>query len=156
MLRPKRKHKQRGQALIEFIMSVPLILIFIWYMVHVNVAINKSIVSQVSVRSWLFVKLFNHSWGPVQTDMDRTSRSSFTLGVAKDVVPEVFDDSPDAPIERLGLGLSPRENSKADNSPGEPQGGNFRQDIRVRTAFGICTARKTKKNGQDLTDFCGS
>lgn len=153
----RAKKRQSGQALIEFIMTVPLILLFIWYMVHVNTAINKSIVGQVSARSWLFVKLFNHSWGPETPDMERTSRSAFSMGVAKDVIPENDPGfQAEAPVERLGVGMNPKENAKADNEAGEPKPGTLRQDIRVRTAFGICTSRKTKRNSPDLTDFCGS
>ncbi len=153
----KRRKKQRGQALVEFIMIMPLVLTFIWYMVHVNSAINKSIVAQISARSWVFVKLFNHSYGPVKREFEASPRSSFALGVSGEVAPEgEMNYTASAPVEVLGVGPKPKDFNNADDEPGEPKGGIMRQKIRVRTAFGICTGRKTRENTQVLTDICGS
>ena len=46
---------EKGQALIEFILLLPIILMFVWYLVHVSLAINKSIVGQKHARSQLFL-----------------------------------------------------------------------------------------------------
>lgn len=156
MLKRKQQSRERGQALIEFILIMPILLTFIWYLVHVNSAINKSVVAQTNARGWLFVKLFNHSHGPVLEEMAASDRSTFSLGVAGNVMEEGEQSYvAEAPMERLGIGPLPQENTEANNEPGEPTAGSKRQDIRVRTAFGICTARKTRQDGQ-LTDMCGS
>jgi hypothetical protein len=152
----REKKQERGQAMIEFIMIMPLILTFLWYMVHVNSAINKSIVAQVDTRSWLFIKLFNHNNGPAFYPQ-APSRSSFVMGVSGEVMPEGepgFKVS--APTESLGLGVKPKDNKEANDDPGEPKGSSLRQKVRVRTAFGICTGRKQRKNSPLLTDMCGA
>jgi hypothetical protein len=156
MLIRRKKKNERGQAMFEFIMIMPLILTFIWYMVHINSAINKSIVAQVNTRNWLFVKLFNHSHGPAIYPQ-APNRSSFVMGVAGEVIPEgEAGYRAPAPVEVLGMGPKPKDYDGADDEPGEPTGGVLRQKVRIRTAFGICTARKMRKNAPVLTDMCGS
>lgn len=140
--------------MIEFIMLIPLLMAFIWYLVHVNIAINKSIVGQKHARSQLFLKLYNHRSGPVANEFGRSERSHFYVGVAADPVQGAGTVT--APTEMLGIGISPKVNTAANDDPGDATPGTLRQRIRVRTAFGICTHRKKLKDGSGLTDFCGS
>jgi hypothetical protein len=153
--RPRRNRKlgERGQALIEFIMLVPLIMAFVWYLVHVNLAINKSIVGQKAARSQLFLKMYNHRSGPVLGEFGNVVRSMFYVGVAGNVTD---DGSVKAPIETLGIGPNPKPMSQASDDPGEAPIGSFRQNVRIRTVFGICTHRKFLSDHTRLTDFCGS
>lgn len=152
--KPKKKRAESGQALIEFIMLIPLLMAFVWYMVHVNVAINKSIVGQKSARSQLFLKLFNHRSGPIRNDFGNTDRSHFYVGVSSEVVQGAA--RPVAPLEALGIGASPKKNPDANDEPGEAPPGVLRQRVRVRTVFGICTHRKQLPDGSGPTDFCGA
>ena len=140
--------------MIEFIMLIPLIMAFVWYMVHVKMAINKSIVGQKHARSQLFLKLYNHRSGPVASEFGRTERSHFYIGVAADPVQAAGTVA--APTEMLGIGMSPSKNTSANDDPGDAEPGSLRQRVRVRTAFGICTHRKRLRDGSGLTDFCGS
>ncbi|RYZ94437.1 MAG: hypothetical protein EOP11_26355, partial [Proteobacteria bacterium] len=71
----RKPRGERGQALIEFIMLVPIIMTFVWYLVHVNLAINKSLVGQKAARSQLFLKMYNHRSGPVLSEFGNTVRS---------------------------------------------------------------------------------
>ena len=48
------RRNERGQAMVEFIILIPIVLMFVWYLVHVNLAINKGIVGQKHARSQLF------------------------------------------------------------------------------------------------------
>jgi hypothetical protein len=159
MLRALRKRRrpgrgEEGQSMIEFIMLVPLLMVFLWYMIHVNLAINKSIVGQVAARSQLFLKMYNHRSGPEKSEFGRTDRSHFYIGVSG----EVYRDGtkPVAPTEILGIGPYPPKMSGIDDDPGEAEPGSLRQKVRIRSVFGICTHRKTMPDGSGPTDFCGS
>jgi hypothetical protein len=146
------KEDERGQALIEFIILLPIVLLFVWYLVHVNVAINKSIVGQKHARSQLFLKLFNHRSGPMKSDIALTPRSDFYIGVSGEVV-GAGQSRPIAPTELIGVGMKPKPNTRANDDPGEPAAGELRQRVRVRTVVGICTHRKRMPSGL-LSDFC--
>jgi hypothetical protein len=155
MLRKRRSLElanEKGQALVEFIMLVPLIMTFAWYLVHINLAINKSIVGQKHARSQLFLKMYNHRSGPIENDFGKTQRSHFYVGVSGTTT----TDQPEAPTEKLGIGPKPKDNPDANNSEGEASLGSLRQSVRIRTVFGICTHRKVIRDTARLTDFCGS
>ena len=149
----KHRRRERGQALLEFIMIIPLIMTFLWYLVHVSLAINKSIVAQKHARSQLFLKLFNHRSGPITREFGFTERSHFYIGVSGELTK---DGKPVAPVELLGIGPNPKKNPDANDDPGEPEANSMRQTVRVRSVFGICTHRKKLKDGINLTDFCGA
>ncbi len=153
MLDPNQE-KESGQALIEFIMLIPMLIAFVWYLVHVNSAINKSIVGQQHARSQLFLKMYNHRSGPVTSDFTNTIRSHFYMGVSGEVMG--LRGKPNAPTEVLGLGVAPAKNTSANDEAGEPELGSLRQRVRIRSAFGICTHRKKLLDGSGLTDFCGA
>ncbi len=146
----KNMDNERGQALLEFILMIPIVLMFVWYLVHVNLAINKSIVAQKHARSQLFLKLFNHRSGPMLSEFIQTKRSHFYVGVSSKVMQS--DGRPEAPTEMLGVGPNPKLLPDVNDEPGEPSANSPRQRIRVRTVFGICTHRKKGANG--LSDFC--
>lgn len=146
------RNNERGQALIEFILLIPIVLLFVWYLVHVNVAINKSIVGQKHVRSQLFLKMFNHRSGPMFSEFSQTKRSHFYIGVSDAVV--AGDVRPVAPSEIIGVGPSPKLGKGMNDEPGEPAANSPRQRVRVRTVFGICTHRKKTPSG--LSDFCAT
>jgi hypothetical protein len=152
MLTARRRTDERGQALVEFIILIPIVLMFVWYLVHVNLAINKSIVGQKHARSQLFLKMYNHRSGPVLNEFSQTARSHFYIGVAADVVQPsgVFK----APTEMLGVGPNPQKFKGVNDDNGEAKPGSPRQRVRVRTAFGICTHRK--KTGSGVSDFCAA
>lgn len=145
-----------GQALAEFIMLIPIVLTLLWYLVHVGVVVNKSIVGQKHARSQLFLKMYNHRFGPTTRDNSGTDRSVFYIGVSSNVVSG--NSRPEAPTETLGLGINPKKSEEANDDPGEAAANVLRQKVRVRTVFGICTNRKTIQSGSErkLTDFCGS
>lgn len=156
MLAPRTQkiREERGQALIEFIMLIPIVMSFMWYVIHTGVAINKSIVGQKAARSQLFLKLYNHRSGPVAKEFAFSQRSHFYIGVSGELVKN--GSKPVAPVESFGIGSTPKRNNKANDDPGEPEANALRQRIRVRTVFGICTHRKKNKDGVGLTDFCGA
>lgn len=145
---------EKGQALIEFIMLIPIVMSLMWYVIHVGVAINKSLVGQKAARSQLFLKLYNHRSGPVAKEFAFSDRSHFYIGVSGDLVKA--SSKPIAPVESFGIGATPKKKNDANDDPGEPEANSLRQRIRIRTVFGICTHRKKNKDGVGLTDFCGA
>jgi hypothetical protein len=135
-------------------MIMPIIMTFVWYLIHVSLAINKSIVGQKAARSQLFLKLYNHRSGPVAREFAFAERSHFYIGVSAELTKG--NTKPIAPVESLGVGPNPKKNKDANDEPGEPEANSLRQRVRVRTIFGICTHRKKNRNGVGLTDFCGA
>lgn len=158
------RERERGQALVELLMVMPLLIAILWYMLHVNSAINASIVQQKHVRSHLFIKLFNHPNGPVISEYMPPSgpaRAHYAMAVSANVLgggdAGSATGSIRAPVKRIGIGLNPTLNPSANNDPGEPTGGVLRQEVRIRTAFGICTSKKPTTSGsKPFTDYCGS
>lgn len=146
---------ERAQALLEFVMMLPMVLAFFWYTLKVNVAINKSIVAQKHLRSQLFLKLLNHRDYPVQDEYLSSpgSRSVYYMGVSETVTTEVASFSP-APIVSLGIGKNPRPIQGTRDEAGEAESDWLRQNVRIRNAFGICTSRKPQANNT-LGSFCG-
>lgn len=154
---------EQGQALVEFLMMMPLLIALLWYVLHVNAAINTSIVQQKHVRSHLFIKMFNHANGPVKDEYEPPkgpARAHYAMAVSANVLgggESGATGSIRAPVKRLGIGFNPSVNTAANNDPGEPSGGVLRQDIRIRTAFGICTSKKPALgSSRPFTDYCGS
>lgn len=147
---------EHGQALVEFMMLMPVVLTFLWYLVHVSFAINKSIVGQKHARSQLFHKMFNHRSGPVTSDYITSPRSHYYIGVAGGADNYQSGSRPKAPVETLGIGSAPSKMTMANDEPGEPAPNTLRQNVRVRTVFGICTHRRKQEEDGVLSDFCGT
>lgn len=152
------KQRQRGQALVEFLVVMPVLMTFLWYLLHITAAINKSIVQQKHARSQTFLRLMNHSSGPQsEPDMNTMERSAYFVAVMDNVVAQGQDVRDQvAPVEILGVGSKPKPKPGSNNEPGEPEPGTLRQNVRVRTAFGICTPLKRLKNGNGFTDYCAT
>lgn len=138
--------------MVEFLILLPIVLMFVWYLVHINLAINRSLVGQQAARSQLFLKLFNHRSGPMLAEFSQTKRSHFYVGVSGKVMAN--DGKPEAPYEILGVGPNPKLFKDINDDPGEPAANSARQRVRVRTVFGICTHRKKTPTG--LSDFCAT
>lgn len=151
----KLKKKDSGQALIEFIIMLPAVLAIFWYLLKVNMAINTSIVHQKHVRSQTFLKMLNHPNGPVIGEYEENPgiRSVFFMGVSSTKVGPSGSENR-APTVAMGVGFRPRPIPGANDDVGEVEVNQLRQNIRVRTSFGICTSRKPQKDGS-LGSFCG-
>lgn len=147
--------------MIEFLMMMPIFIALTWYLLQVNMTINKSLVGQKHARSQLFLKMLNHRDGPESFDYEQhpPERAVFWLGVSENV----FGDDggggrAPAPTVQLGVGLNAADRAPypgARDEPGEPERTWLRQRVRVRTSVGICTSRKTNADGSQLTPFCG-
>ena len=152
----KKNAKQSGQAMVEFIIMFPIVLSFIWYLLKVQLAINTSIVAQQSARSQVFLKLLNHRDYPVEYEYKNLSgkRSAYWLGVAGRVVDPSNPTAQPSPVVNLGIGLTPKALPGARDDVGEADSSMLRQNVRIRTAFGLCTSRKPFPDGT-LHDYCG-
>ncbi len=146
---------ERGQALLEFILMLPMVLAFFWYTLKINVAINKSIVAQKHLRSQLFMKLLNHRDYPVIDEYQRnpSDRSAYFMGVFNEITTTIGSFSP-APTVQLGIGTRPKTFPGSRDEPGEAEAGWLRQNVRIRSAYGICTSRKPFADNT-LGSFCG-
>ncbi len=161
----KRKiiENHSGQALMEFIVVLPFVMLFTWHLIKVNMAINTSIVGQKSTRAYVFLKMLNHRDGPGKKEYEESpsSRSAFFLYVSANAGggDDYYDDgdggaTKPAPVVSLGAGVEPRDIPGARNDPYEAESNFQRQHIRIRTALGICTSRKPSI-GNTLGAYCG-
>ncbi len=152
---PKLIKNERGQALLEFVLMLPMVMAFFWYTLKVNVAVNKSIVAQTHLRSQLFLKLLNHRDYPVTDEYQSnpSNRSVYYMGVSDNVTTNTRAFSP-APIVKLGIGTKPKVFPGTRDEAGEAESDWLRQNVRIRSAFGICTSRKPQADST-LGSFCG-
>lgn len=167
MLKRRRRKGERGQALVEFLLFIPVLMTLFWFMVQVNMAINTSLVGQKHARALLFTKMFNHRSGPGNSsahdldpndgslsDLGSVPRSAYFISVARTVV-QGTGQTYEAPYVSLGMGVNPTPRTDADDSPGIAEAGTMRQKVRIRTSYGICTHRKFDPSTNRLTAFCG-
>lgn len=146
--------------MVEFLLMIPLFLGLTWYLLQVNMAINKSIVGQKHARSQLFLKMLNHRDGPeaVDYDLHPSRRAVFWMGVAEEPTSgEVGGSTSSAPTVQLGVGLNSADRKPYpgnQDEPGEPDRNDLRQRVRIRTAVGLCTSRKRSADGSQLSPFC--
>ena len=151
-----RTRAEKGQAMLEFIVMIPVVIAFLWFIIKVNLAINTSIVGQKHARSHLFLKMHNHRDGPIKGEYlgNPQQRSAYILLVGQETALGAGVFVP-APVVDLGIGIKPKQFPGATDDRGEPDTRKLRQRVRIRTSFGICTSRKPGTNGA-LGEFCGN
>lgn len=127
----------KGQALLEFILFIPLMLVLLSLFMTVSSAINASINQQKITRGYFFHIVQNDSNIPNQFILDSirgdgaSVASLFSIGWQE----SSSGKSPVAPCFRIKTFFGNNTDEKC--SPGELSG-TTTQFIRVKTAFGIC------------------
>ncbi len=137
------KKNQKGQALIELIIFLPVIMMMYSIIAGFANAINGSINQQKITRSYLYYRIQNNSNIPKpDTNLPRFRSFGFYMVGWR----EKFDSNsqPVEPCYRLTIPLSPNSDDSCDKS--------YSNDstffIRVGTAYGLCGATFGKVGNQ--------
>ncbi len=130
--------KEEGQAFIEFLLLIPLMLGVITLLVRVNTATQVAIVNQQYGRAQILALAYNSPHYP-EIRLRRTQKENselMILGVADNVGPKTAD----------GTGFQPRATVQQITRPGAPIGNDDEKSepaergrIRVRNNVALCT-----------------
>jgi hypothetical protein len=138
---------EEGQSMIEFIVFIPVLLVFYSITLTIYGAINASINQQKIVRSYYFSLAHNDSYMPtaeVLRDFQQSagvrSAGMFALGWRL----EKQGEESIAPCYKLASFSSETGEEKC--SPGN-RTENKTQYVRVKTVFGLCTTTYINNNG---------
>lgn len=145
--------QESGQALIEFLLVLPSVILFFVLMVRINSAVQVSIVNQKWSRAHIHFLTMNSPDYPAYKiraepgrGMAATKSDQFVLGVSGDLFEEEGDVVPTATVVAIkGKRGLPGMPSRGDNSnQSEPA---QRDRIRIRNTVTLCTQNNFVKNG---------
>ncbi|MEK6705152.1 MAG: TadE family protein [Bdellovibrionota bacterium] len=140
---------ERGQSIIEFVLMLPVLLIFTYALVKVNTLIQMSIVNQQYVRAKTLSLAYNSSVYPYlnlrRQELDEKNYNQMLVGMSDQAISvEEGREQPDAPVYNIA-----RKGHEGSNEPkAEPR---QRTAIRVRTTVSLCTQQNVARNGSSLS-----
>ncbi len=137
------KFNQRGQALVEFIVFLPFMLMMYTVVVSLGDAIHGSINQQKAARAYLYFRLQNNSQisKPQQNASGNTANSLQFIGHNFIGWSDYLEgEEPVHPCYKLNLPFAPA----ADDTCEEPYDSVTTQFIRVGTVYGLCGASMEK------------
>ncbi len=149
----KKKKKvlnDKGQAILEFLLFLPFMLMLYSVTLSIGSAINSSINQQKVTRGYFFYRLQNNSTLPKpRRDGSEPSDGWQTFGFQiMGWATELRSGSePIAPCFKFRLPLGDSEDGCEDRYPGETS-----QFIRTKTVIGICGATYVK-NGTEIVPY---
>ena len=136
---------QDGQAMIEMILFLPLLILLFIYLLSISASINGAINQQKITRGYFFSRLKNNSMYPFAQDAKAASWSYF--GMSFIGWREKFKDGADEPVLPCYLAKVPFFSSD-ETSCNEYQGTKTNY-IRVGTVFGVCGANYHRKSNDE-------
>ena len=153
-----RRNNQKGQALIELIIFLPLMFMFYSMISGFANAINGSINQQKVTRGYFYYRIQNNSTIP-KPDKDRTYSNWKNFGMFfigwKDFFETGDGESgrPVAPCYRITVPLAANSDDKCETKYTSTS----TQYIRVQTAYGVCGATYERHDSfvQPVPDFSG-
>lgn len=141
----KKFLNEDGQALIEFILFLPLMLVMYVTVVSIGNAINGSINQQKVTRGYFYSRILNNSTIPKPSARDQSFRNWSQFGMFFIGYSERKDgNTPVAACYKLELPTPSNENSCDEYSKSSTT------FIRVSTAYGICGGTYIRNNN-DIT-----
>ena len=152
-----KKNNQKGQALIELIIFLPLMFMFYSMISGFANAINGSINQQKVARAYFYYKVQNNSNIPKPTSPYANWKNfgMYFIGWADYMQSggENETGQPYAPCYRLTVPLAANADDKCDTKYTAPT----TQFIRVQTVYGVCGATYQKNDSvvQPVPDFSG-
>ncbi|MCB9094549.1 MAG: hypothetical protein H6621_05715 [Halobacteriovoraceae bacterium] len=127
---------ERGQAILELIFFLPIMIILLSLLVSFGSSINGAINQQKVTRGYFYSRIKNNSLMPLNSHDDNAPYRSWRLfGMYFAGWMEKFDEGTDFPVQpcyKLNLPLEEREQ----NCQSYP--GNSTNFIRVGTVYGLC------------------
>lgn len=137
------KKNQKGQALIELIVFLPLMFTFYSMISGFAGAINGSINQQKATRAYFYYRVQGNPFVP-KPDADDTHQGWGKFGMFfVGWMDQMQSDNPVAPCYRVSVPMAKNKNEKCDQAYSEQS----TQYIRVGTAYGICGATFVRAQG---------
>lgn len=152
-----KKSNQKGQALIELIIFLPLMFMFYSMISGFANAINGSINQQKITRSYFYYRVQHNSTIPKPSGSNYANWRQFGMFSIgwKDYFESGGDESgrPVAPCYRLTVPLAANADDKCETKYTSPTS----QFIRVQTVYGLCGATYERHDSvvQPVPDFSG-
>jgi Flp pilus assembly protein TadG len=144
--------KQKGQALIEFIVFLPFMLMMYTVVISLGDAIYGSINQQKATRSYFYYRLSNNSQisRPQRQGTDLVNAQwsmfgHFFVGWAD----YLLNSQPVAPCYRLNLPFAPSGSDTCEASYTDTT----TQFIRVATVYGVCGATMVREDAGNFTEM---
>ncbi len=133
-----------GQGLVEFLLFLPLMLMFYSTILSISNALNASINQQKIARSYLYYILQNNSTYPKPSRRGEDPSVAWSMfGTQIIGWAESLDGSSQAPVApcyKLNLPFESREDDACENK----YSSNTTQFMRVKTVYGLCGATYVK------------
>lgn len=155
MLVVKIKNNNKGQSLFEFIVFLPFLVILFICMVRIQAALNASINQQKATRGYFFSLLRQNSMLPDRQEasllVEGEGVQSFGLSLLgyRDYSVGGEEEAGSIPIATcFELKLMGLEGEAKEDCEDPIAGATRAKNIRVYTAFGICSANYGLINGQ--------
>jgi hypothetical protein len=148
-----KKNNEKGQALVELIIFLPLMFMFYSMIAGFAYAIYGSINQQKIARGYFYYKLQNNSYIPKPED-DKIHRNWGMFGMYFIGWRDYFDNErPVAPCYELTIPLKPGETDKCEEKYTRASS----LFIRVMTVYGTCgsTYQRVGNNVLPVPDFIG-
>lgn len=138
------KINQSGQALIEFLLFIPFMMMAYSLMLSLGNSINGSINQQKIARSYYFYKIQNNSMAPQRGDSGNFQLHGMDyIGWMTQIEGCQDQGKPEACCYQLRLPVA----KKAGDECAEPYTDQSTQFIRVMTVFGVCPTTYTRDGG---------
>jgi hypothetical protein len=134
---------EKGQAVVEFILFLPFLLVMYALTVSIGNAINGSINQQKLVRGYLYAKILNNSTIPKPESNDTAYRNWRQFGMY--FIGYNLRRDGNVPVAACYRLKSPLP---SDEDECERYSGNSTQWIRVQTVYGICGATYVNAGGE--------
>jgi len=144
MIMVAKKHKQDGQALIEFVLFLPFMIMMYMAILNIGNAINGSINQQKITRGYFYYRISNNSTIPRprrQDDEPSVRWQSFGMQILGWA--DGFEgNSPLSPCFKFNLPFDDEDEECEDNYSETRS-----QFIRTETVYGVCGATYIKHGG---------
>lgn len=135
---------EQGQALIEFILFFPFLLMMYSVTLSIGNAINASINQQKQTRSYFYYRLQNNSTAPTPDRQEGNGMRFSRLGQQVNLWGvKLLGKNPVAACFKFNVALGEAEDDSCEEAYSDPS----TQYIRVGTAYGICGATYQNDNG---------
>ena len=141
----KKLENEKGQAIIEFLLFVPFVLMMYSLVVSIGNAINGSINQQKAVRGYLYYRVQNDSTVPKRHPTQNVHEGWTRFGMYFIGWKEKFDgNTPVATCYKFKLptGTEASDNCDATYS------GKTSQFVRLQTVYGLCGATYSNTDGR--------
>jgi hypothetical protein len=141
-------NNEDGQALIEFLIFLPFMLMMYSVSMSISNAINASINQQKIARSYFYYRLANNSTfpRPRRDDIEPSQNWNVFGFQIMGWSEKLLNENPVAPCFKFAVPLGDGEDDKCEDT----YSGSSTQFIRVKTVYGVCGATYIKQDNYNI------